>query len=400
MPWPSLVPPTAGTVITVAWESAQVNDPLLWLRLLTGNADPPGPSYVVVSSGTASTAWGKVTGDVLGPGAAVANIGYAPVSKLGDTMSGSLTAAGLSSTAGIGAVGNIVSSAGSISAAGNVSATGNLTTTSGTVQGSSVQATFQFSGPSAVLTGNIQAASANITGTATISAVSAASIGSSGNIVSSGGSISAAGNVSATGNITTTTGTVLGSIVQATSSMNVGGQTVWNAGHFAQPQATPAANRVPISDASGKLDAGWLPAQTIAGVPNGLIAMWASAEATVPAGWTVNHTLDGRFIVGVGGSVGATLGAAGGATQHGHTMDTRHTHASANLSVGGSISASTDANGTAPGAGNSASHGHAHAHTLDVAGTTDETGSASAAVPGTANNHLPPYYALFYIQKV
>lgn len=67
-----------------------VNDPLLWLRLLTGNGDPSGPNLVVVSAGAASSAWGKVTADVLAPGAAVGNLGFTPLNRAGDTTLGDL----------------------------------------------------------------------------------------------------------------------------------------------------------------------------------------------------------------------------------------------------------------------------------------------------------------------
>lgn len=69
MPWPSLVPPTAGTVVTVAWANAQVIAPLQWLRQLAGNADPPGASYVVVSTSGSASSWQKVPQDAIADGA-------------------------------------------------------------------------------------------------------------------------------------------------------------------------------------------------------------------------------------------------------------------------------------------------------------------------------------------
>lgn len=65
MPWPSLVSPTAGTVITVAWANTQVITPLQWLRILTGNADPPGANYVVVSTSGSASSWQKVPTDAI-----------------------------------------------------------------------------------------------------------------------------------------------------------------------------------------------------------------------------------------------------------------------------------------------------------------------------------------------
>jgi hypothetical protein len=69
MTWTTPVAGVPGTVITAAWSTANVVDPLNWLRLMTGNADPPGSNYVVVSGSTSSTAWGKVTSDVIADGA-------------------------------------------------------------------------------------------------------------------------------------------------------------------------------------------------------------------------------------------------------------------------------------------------------------------------------------------
>ena len=57
--------PVAGTVITVAYAVSDILDPIRWLRLLTGNADPPGSSYVVVSTSTTGTSWQRIGTDAL-----------------------------------------------------------------------------------------------------------------------------------------------------------------------------------------------------------------------------------------------------------------------------------------------------------------------------------------------
>ena len=49
MTWNTPVSPVAGTVITVAWATSNVVQPVTWLRLMTGNADPPGTAFVVKS---------------------------------------------------------------------------------------------------------------------------------------------------------------------------------------------------------------------------------------------------------------------------------------------------------------------------------------------------------------
>jgi hypothetical protein len=104
MVWTAPVAPVAGTVITVAWATANVVATQNWLRLMAGNADPPGSNYVVVSSTPTTTAWDKVRTDTiadnavtaakLASGAAQANFPYTPVNQAGDIMSGNLILSG------------------------------------------------------------------------------------------------------------------------------------------------------------------------------------------------------------------------------------------------------------------------------------------------------------------
>ena len=83
--------PVAGTVITVAYAVANILDPIRWLRQMTGNADPPGSNYVVVSSSTTGTAWSQITTDLINNGAVTdAKLATPKVTKAGDTMSGML----------------------------------------------------------------------------------------------------------------------------------------------------------------------------------------------------------------------------------------------------------------------------------------------------------------------
>lgn len=111
--------PVGGTVITVAYAVANLLDPIRWLRLLTGNADPPGSNYVVVSTSTSGTNWAKITTDVLADlavtnakmavgaaalnigaggvsasmlaaGAALSNLTFTPINKAGDSGIGTL----------------------------------------------------------------------------------------------------------------------------------------------------------------------------------------------------------------------------------------------------------------------------------------------------------------------
>jgi hypothetical protein len=144
--------PVGGTVITVAYAVSNLLDPIRWLRLMTGNADPPGSSYVVVSSSTSATSWAKLPDD------AMAN---QKVNRAGDVMSNTLTISSgvnlsLIASNGIQAGGNISTIGGNISAAGNVSgqnlsansnvtAGGNISSTGGAVSAAgSVVATSQL----------------------------------------------------------------------------------------------------------------------------------------------------------------------------------------------------------------------------------------------------------------
>lgn len=81
--------PTPGTVITSAFAVANFLDPIRALRAFTGGADPPGSGYVVESSSTSATSW------VLVNAAKIASwLGYTPVNKAGDTLTGELLQSG------------------------------------------------------------------------------------------------------------------------------------------------------------------------------------------------------------------------------------------------------------------------------------------------------------------
>jgi hypothetical protein len=102
--------PVSGTVITVAYATANILDPIRWLRLMTGNADPPGSSYVCISVSTSGVTWqkvptdaiadgaittpkvldGQITAPKLGPNAVVNHLGYTPFNVAGGTLSGPL----------------------------------------------------------------------------------------------------------------------------------------------------------------------------------------------------------------------------------------------------------------------------------------------------------------------
>lgn len=90
MAYGSVVDPVGGTVITVSYFVTNALDPIRWLRLLTGNADPPGSSYVVVSDSTTGTTWRKIPTDAVADGA----ITTVKIANLGVTAAKSSAGAG------------------------------------------------------------------------------------------------------------------------------------------------------------------------------------------------------------------------------------------------------------------------------------------------------------------
>jgi hypothetical protein len=88
------------------------------------------------------------------------------------------------------------------------------------------------------------------------------------------------------------------------------------------------------------------------GIPNGMIFLWPSTAASIPAGWDRVTALDGKYPKGV--ATGSTQpGTTGGAASHTHTVpthvhDTSHSHTTsgATSAAVGSFSSSDGAVGT------------------------------------------------------
>jgi hypothetical protein len=396
MPWSAPVNPVSGTVITVAYAVSNILDPLRWLRLMTGNADPPGTAYVIVSDSVTGASWKKVPNDALAAGVAVANLGYTPVNKAGDSGVGDLFVTGLSASGNVVAAGSIASSG------GNVTASGNITTPAGTIAAPTVAATSNLTSPAATIT------------TLNTTNLNTAGVSASGNVVADGSIASSGGNVTAHGNITTSTGTVAAAAVQATASMSVGGSRVWSAADFGQPTVSPGPGRIPIADAAGKLDA-WVTASGGGGgttemVP-GMVIGWTGGAGAIPGGWGRYTAADGRLLVGAGtsgewtftdgNSYGSTWAHNHTSPSHGHS-GVSHSHSGAALGVGGTL-AGPSSTGTGGGTGATFADG-AHSHNasgLDVTGSTDAT---TAGVNGTASTVdattiLLPVRALIWIVK-
>ena len=186
--------------------------------------------------------------------------------------------------------------------------------------------------------------------------------------------------------------------------------------------------------------------------PAGIIVMWNSTAASIPAGWQLcngtNGTPDlrGQFIIGAGSAYtpGQTGGSAsanisigvGNLPSHSHTFsgsasisgttntgaaqisDPGHRHVDPYAENGAGLEAAgfPEVPGTYGSAGSAATDydqtryytgaastgisdaGHSHSFTADasISGTTGDTGLGAAI----SINTLPPFYALCYIQKM
>lgn len=108
------------------------------------------------------------------------------------------------------------------------------------------------------------------------------------------------------------------------------------------------------------------------GVPSGVICMWMGTEASIPSGWSKYTGFAGRFVIGENGTY--SKGSTGGSATHTLTVDEipSHRHWRGNDTHGTEESASWYENG--------------HAYT-DYAGG------------GNSHNNMPPYIAVFFIQK-
>jgi hypothetical protein len=270
MPWLPPVSPTPGTTILVAYATANIVNPILWLRLMTGAADPPGTGYVVTSDSTGATSWKT------GIAAIGAVLGYTPVNKAGDTGIGDLTSDGTISALGIIAGANgIIAGANGVASAGPVN-------------------------PASYAGGS------TATGTPSVLGLN---VGTSG--VASAGPVNPASY--AGGSTATGTPSVLG--------LNVGTSGVASAGPVnpasyaggSTATGTPQVKGL-IVGTDGIACAGPVTANgtTIVPVPLGAIVAFATVADLTAAGasWTRHTALDGRLPVGDGTTFSQTFAAA------------------------------------------------------------------------------------------
>jgi hypothetical protein len=400
VPFPNLVDPVVGTVITAAWEIANPLAAVRWLRQLMGNADPPGSSYVVVSSSTTSAAWSKVPPDALQAGAAVANLGYTPVNKAGDTNVGALSLVGdlalpantLTARALVAGAGGVAVGAGGIANAGPY-AGGSTASGVPAVLGLSVGT----SGVNAA--GPVSAASygggTTVTGTP---AVLGLSVGSSG--IASAGPLTAS-SLAASGGVTCAT-------VAPSSSYGGGSKTAGVPSVLGLVVGTSGiASDGPIAIGGQQVYHPGNPPPSGAVVPTGAIVAFDTAAhlTAAGAGWTRHTAADGRFLVGAGTSFSQTFTegtAYGAAWSHTHA-DAGHAHGAAGLGISGHTGSAVGgttgtASGSPPPTVATDTHTHdatANGGTLDVTGATDP---AAAAIGATT--WLPPSLGVVWGRKV
>jgi hypothetical protein len=383
MPWTPPSDPVTSTVITVAYAVANLLTQIRWLRLMTGNADPPGSSYVVVADSTVGTSWRKVPADALAAGAVTTHLGYTPVNRAGDVMTGTLS---VQQTGNPGAGYLILGNSG-LAYLGFDGGKHVLVTPSFHVQNDLYVYRAGAPGTGYVILGSN---AANYLGYESTRPAGSQYIAGGSPIITAANiaAQSVANAATVAGNTPTATPTANAIPIAnasgkldawvtsaSTDAASVGGRV---------PTATPTANAIPIADASGKLDAWITPGATGAFVPSGLVALW-SASDTAPPGWVLDTTFRDRFVVGAGASYARS--ATGGAGSHDHGFGTSHAGGAVAADASTPIRVQVSGVGTDPQAPQS---GHGHAFTQP----------GSHIVTNASLSHLPPYIAAHYIRKV
>lgn len=378
--WTSPATPIGGTAITTAFWNVNGRDNLNYLRGLL--PDAPAADYALISTGVSAATFQKIGNAQLAAGVAVANLGYTPVNKAGDAMSG-----GISFPQGSGITFGQTGTPGQIADSAAFSFWGARGDIARIYNAALSQIMLAISPTVVAVLGQLQAASASIVGalsagsfsapSATIDALSSANIAAT-------GTLSAPVLTS-----TQPTGVAPLTVASTTEVANLNASRV--AGKV--PTATPAAGASPLADGSGKLDA-WVTSS--AGVPSGLIAAFEAAAA-IAVGWARYTAADGRMLVGAGTTFTVTYLEAnnyGASWSHTHTTPA-HAHSGAPLSVSGTTGTPSGTN-TTGGTGNTSADGsHTHSFSASVAGTTATDGSGTSG----SSAWVIPSRAIVWAQK-
>jgi hypothetical protein len=122
-----------------------------------------------------------------------------------------------------------------------------------------------------------------------------------------------------------------------------------------------------------------------AGLPAGLIVMWAAPLADLPDGWNRVTELDGKYPKGVA-SAATQPGTTGGAATHSHTLPT-HTHdTSHSHTVTGATGTATGTFNSSDGAVGNTVALNSHTHTRPATNSATVTSGATTPGSGTASN--------------
>ena len=126
-------------------------------------------------------------------------------------------------------------------------------------------------------------------------------------------------------------------------------------------------------------------------VPSGVICMWPSTHASIPAGFTRATAYDARYTKMIATS-GTAPGTTGGANTHTHT-GTSHSHGVTSHAHSGGTSGS--ANNDAQGSSTTIA---AESHTVTLTAASGGTSGANTDTYAAATNE-PPYFEVIFIKS-
>lgn len=122
-----------------------------------------------------------------------------------------------------------------------------------------------------------------------------------------------------------------------------------------------------------------------AGIPDGLIVMWPSTNASIPEGWERTTALDAKYPKGVATSA-TQPGTTGGASAHthttpGHTHDVSHVH-----TVTGNTAAATGTQGLTAGGATPLAILGTHTHSRSAVASSTVASGSTAPTSGSISN--------------
>jgi hypothetical protein len=382
MTWTTPIDPVSLTVITVAYAQANLLQQIRHLRVMTGAADPPGSSYLLMSTAVDAVTWSKVTSDAIADGAVT-------TAKIpGGAVTTALIADLNVTTAKIAAAAIATDRLQDDCVTEAKLADGAVGL--GKLQPGVVSTTDIANG--AVTTPKI-ADGAVTTPKLADDAVTSAKIAAQ-TIVS--GDI-APGGVD-TANLTDLSVTSAKLANLGVTSAKIANQTITSA--QIAPGGVDTANLTNGCVTPAKL------ASSVAVVPSGLIAAWHDTEATIPSGWTRYAAAEGRLLIGAGssGTPSVDFGELinhGVAWTHAHTGGL-HTHGSALLTFTGTAGTAGASGSTLNGrftAGGVDALPDAHTHPFTPAGTIGGTTNEAGNAATTSVMWLPLMRSLHWIRK-